>query len=461
MRDPLPRPVLRPSRGFSMRMRMKMKMKGSHSTGRTRRLFVGSLIGLGIAAGIAATALFIRWQTERAWGAQTRLVLDQTARQLAGTLEGRRKAVALLGDTLGAARSIGEAERIHLARGAMGDVPDLAGIGWVDFRDWIHWWIPPPAVRPGQISSVAEQALRRTWLRDLFGFSSALFFLPEPGRPVMVVIEQPRLSGSWRHRIISVLELAPLLERWLGALPAQLVQKGQVLYRSGHWREGLPDSSVLEAPVRFEGARWVLQIQRGESGPRPWLGSLLLGGCLLGILSTGMMMWAAEHMRQLALTDELTGLPNRRYFLERWTEEVDRAKRYGRSLSCLLMDLNSFKRINDRFGHPVGDRLLKRVARELRSCMRRTDVLARYGGDEFIIALPETDRAGAEAVAAKLRALSVRYPLLEPIRLSVGSAHLRAEDSPQEVIRRADADLYASRRLVEGPSPVTALGETA
>ena len=151
-------------------------------------------------------------------------------------------------------------------------------------------------------------------------------------------------------------------------------------------------------------------------------------------------------------TIELTGLSNRRFFLERWEEECSRANRYSRPLSCLMIDINGFKKVNDRFGHHAGDLLLKEVAQQLKSHLRRTDLLARFGGDEFIIGLPETDLRQAAIVAEKLRSLSFQtaaitsHEPIAPISLSIGVSQAEAGQSPQKVIDLADADLYASRR---------------
>jgi diguanylate cyclase (GGDEF)-like protein len=110
----------------------------------------------------------------------------------------------------------------------------------------------------------------------------------------------------------------------------------------------------------------------------------------------------AELARQ-AITDGLTGLFNHRYFYERLRDEVVRARRYGLPLSLLMLDLDDFKRYNDSYGHPAGDRVLRRVAQIMRAELRHSvDVAARYGGEEFAVILPHTDRGGAERVGRRL-----------------------------------------------------------
>ncbi len=112
--------------------------------------------------------------------------------------------------------------------------------------------------------------------------------------------------------------------------------------------------------------------------------------------------WLYEQRYQEAITDPLTGLANRRYFQSQLEREVARAKRFGRPLSLLMIDLDDFKRYNDTFGHPAGDEALKRVAQVLEANTRQIDLTARYGGEEFAAILPETSSAEALKVAQRI-----------------------------------------------------------
>ena len=112
---------------------------------------------------------------------------------------------------------------------------------------------------------------------------------------------------------------------------------------------------------------------------------------------------AEEHIKKMATTDELTQLNNRRFLLTRLREEVDRATRYRRSLSCIFFDLDHFKQVNDTYGHEAGDTVLKTISATAQEQCRQTDILARYGGEEFIMLLPETDLEQAKAIAERLR----------------------------------------------------------
>jgi diguanylate cyclase (GGDEF)-like protein len=157
----------------------------------------------------------------------------------------------------------------------------------------------------------------------------------------------------------------------------------------------------------------------------------------------------------MSTTDALTGVANRRHFIDLFEKEFERAKRYKTPLSCVIMDLDHFKRINDRYGHLAGDRVLVSAARVFEKSLRTHDVLARWGGEEFVVLLPQTDVAGAEALAERLRrALEETEVLLEGgevvrVTTSLGMAchpHPPAA-SGDELLRRADVALYDAKEL--------------
>ena len=115
------------------------------------------------------------------------------------------------------------------------------------------------------------------------------------------------------------------------------------------------------------------------------------------------LMEANRKLNELSITDGLTGLFNHRYFLRELEAEYRRALRYRRSLALLILDIDHFKKVNDTYGHPCGDLVLKNLAGLLKRCLRSTDVAARCGGDELAIILPETNKSKASEVAEKLR----------------------------------------------------------
>jgi diguanylate cyclase (GGDEF)-like protein len=157
-----------------------------------------------------------------------------------------------------------------------------------------------------------------------------------------------------------------------------------------------------------------------------------------------------EIVQRQAITDELTGLVNRRRFLAALEAEIVRATRLGGALSVVLADLDDFKRVNDRFGHPAGDVVLLAFAELIRAHVREVDVAGRLGGEEFSILLPETDLLGAAAGAERLRhALAERALQLEgrtlEVTASFGVAQLAPGQSADEFLRSADTALYRAK----------------
>lgn len=160
---------------------------------------------------------------------------------------------------------------------------------------------------------------------------------------------------------------------------------------------------------------------------------------------------AKHSLQKAAETDALTGLYNRRVFMRRLSEEAERVRRHGSQLSVLLFDLDHFKKVNDSYGHDVGDRVLKKVADVSEEIKRITDVVARTGGEEFALLLPETDKAGAMHLADRLRqaiaAATVKDNLGAPVQVtsSIGVATVNKIDSIDSFLREADVALYRAK----------------
>jgi len=158
-----------------------------------------------------------------------------------------------------------------------------------------------------------------------------------------------------------------------------------------------------------------------------------------------------DETERLATTDGLTGLLNHRAFQARFDEQLAQAQRYGRPLALLLTDVDHFKKVNDTHGHPVGDEVLRAVARLLAKEARATDMVARYGGEEFVVLMPETDAAGALAVAERMRAriCSAPFPTSRgplPVTISLGVASVpRNGKEKAGLLEAADQALYASK----------------
>ena len=168
---------------------------------------------------------------------------------------------------------------------------------------------------------------------------------------------------------------------------------------------------------------------------------------------------AHQRLMVLSITDSLTGLSNRRHFDAALMREFERAQRYGIALACMVLDLDGFKALNDRLGHQTGDKALRYVASVLRGNSRGYDVVARYGGDEFAVLLPQTALAAAVRVAEKYARQFEENPFVaegEPIRLrlSFGVAAISEipAGKPEELIKEADRRLYLAKSQLRAPS---------
>jgi len=165
-----------------------------------------------------------------------------------------------------------------------------------------------------------------------------------------------------------------------------------------------------------------------------------------------------ERLKRTGLTDPLTSLNNRRYFDQRIIEELERASRSEQSVSCLYIDIDHFKQINDQHGHPVGDRVLKEVAHLLNKQMRRSDVLARYGGEEFAILLTNSSLPDANEIAERVRLtiqqhLTIERSLQINVSVSIGMACVKPTNEQHSLqhiadtlISRADAALLQAKQ---------------
>ncbi len=149
----------------------------------------------------------------------------------------------------------------------------------------------------------------------------------------------------------------------------------------------------------------------------------------------------------LATQDPLTGCLNRRAFFERFEVEFSRAQRYGKDLSCIMVDIDHFKLINDNHGHPVGDQVLQKVSSVLRDGLRDSDIICRYGGEEFCLILTETDHPGGIRTAERIRqAVATRSFLGIRVTISLGVSSMASEpDNPSDLLNQADKALYKAK----------------
>ena len=166
---------------------------------------------------------------------------------------------------------------------------------------------------------------------------------------------------------------------------------------------------------------------------------------------------AQQKLVALASIDDLTQLYNRRYFFERFNQEVERSKRYQRPLSCIIMDIDFFKHVNDSYGHLAGDRVLVDIAQIVRKNCRQSDLAGRYGGEELIILLPETETAGAMIIAERIREMIEQHQTVDGkgvvigVTVSMGVAsltgtELRNMDNNERIIQQADDALLQAKK---------------
>lgn len=180
---------------------------------------------------------------------------------------------------------------------------------------------------------------------------------------------------------------------------------------------------------------------------------------LIKAIDTALDRWARlqqaradkEQLEKLANFDSLTGLLNRQAIMGRLREAINRARRYREDLSLIMLDIDRFKSVNDRYGHLVGDDVLEKVATLIRGNIRNTDIAGRYGGEEFVIILPQTNLEAARVVAERIRRIVEAAKMKDfagnmfNITVSQGIAEWQADDDIHSLISRADEALYKAK----------------
>ncbi|NWD85806.1 diguanylate cyclase [Pseudomonas sp. K5002] len=205
-----------------------------------------------------------------------------------------------------------------------------------------------------------------------------------------------------------------------------------------HWRE----EYRVQLPHR--GLRWV----RGEATPEELAGGGTLWHGYVSDISD--LKRVEEELRALSITDSLTGIHNRRYFQDRLKAEMIRVKRASGALSVIMFDIDHFKRINDGYGHLAGDKVLKIIATVLRKRLRPNDFIARFGGEEFVLLMPNSSLSDALAVGETLRAAIQACPFHfkgEPVTITVsmGMAQFQPGERSDLALKRADEALYRAK----------------
>ncbi|MCL9799517.1 GGDEF domain-containing protein [Pseudomonas sp. AKS31] len=202
------------------------------------------------------------------------------------------------------------------------------------------------------------------------------------------------------------------------------------------WRE----EYRVQLPER--GLRWV----RGEATPEELPGGGVLWHGYISDISD--LKRVEEELRALSVTDSLTGIHNRRYFQERLTTEMARVERGGGELSVIMLDIDHFKRINDQYGHAVGDRVLQAVCERIGHRLRRTDVFCRLGGEEFMVLCPDIDGEHAHTLAIELwqGLRSAPVDVVGVVTASFGIASWRLGEGADALLLRADSGVYMAKQ---------------
>lgn len=222
------------------------------------------------------------------------------------------------------------------------------------------------------------------------------------------------------------------------------------------FHEPSPPQSVALLPL-VRGGRMIGSLHFGSSNPRRFNSDSATDFLQhLAVIAAVCLENCINHARlkQIGLTDPLTGVSNRRYFEQRIIEACATAQRHRRPLSALFVDVDHFKRINDTWGHPAGDDVLRNIAQIIASHLRHSDVLSRYGGEEFVILLPDTAVNAACEIAERIRHTIAGQPQEIPARVtvSVGVAALESfgeealNGMSQRLLASADAALYRAKQ---------------
>lgn len=301
-----------------------------------------------------------------------------------------------------------------------------------------------------------------------------LDLVPVAHDAVIAALPDPVLVFDPRERLVEFNEAAAmafprLAPDIIGSSPQEVFvnypQLFQLYNRRGGFVEKAPGLSAERSMTLWPGADRFRSFEAAEvdittrSGLRRFRPRISLvhnhGGRLIG--TTVLLMditeeyQLREQLTEEATHDALTGLINRRHLLELAYHELARARRHKRPMACVLIDADHFKRVNDTYGHPAGDAVLVEVARRIRSCLRNTDHCGRFGGEEFLLLLPETDEPGACAMAERIREHISETPVTyEQHAISVTlSAGVAAVDETlltvDELIAHADAALYVAK----------------
>lgn len=249
-------------------------------------------------------------------------------------------------------------------------------------------------------------------------------------------------SHLYVHYYFVLFALVPVLffpmSQWLPIIGLFLVNTSLFLYFELHRYPAAPEILQLNAQV----------IQTLRSG---YVGSTFLT-MLFFVWLVELIAEQNEHrLAELSVTDVLTGLPNRRFFEDSFRREIVKAHRKQGLLALAMLDIDWFKHVNDTYGHEVGDQVLRHVAQQIRHAVRHCDMVARVGGEEFAVLLPETTQGGAAEVAERIRAQVASHPYWHgqqtlPITVSIGVTAVATHQPTEYSYKLADDALYVAKQ---------------
>ncbi len=250
-----------------------------------------------------------------------------------------------------------------------------------------------------------------------------------------------------------VLELLPRLRRLAQTLPSDPARRDEFRALAGEVENALAFTySTLHRLIHEAAGERKVLVRR--------LARVVIGLGVLLLVIVGALLWSIDRMlfqrealQTLTVTDALTGLPNRRALLQKAEWVLAQQQRTGKPISLALLDIDHFKRVNDREGHPAGDRILEEVGNRLAALVRGSDVVARLGGEEFGLLMPDTGAEGAHALCERIRLdvrerLRARTPESGPLTVSFGVTTSREDEAARfdTLYARADKALYEAKR---------------